>query len=176
MRGHRGASNQNTRLQSLLKEINDEWDTLTRSIHADRALLNSLQPRMEHLRRQLALTPGAAFDTSPALAAHLTILERRVEEVREIIHLKEQERRALERHFDQARLVAAAQGQRKQPQGLRRHYSTGKSVLSRPLVRLLHGFRKSLRPLHLPRPSHLGKRRVSDDSPSSNNLPVNGVR
>ncbi|HEY7124863.1 MAG TPA: hypothetical protein VH540_12985 [Ktedonobacterales bacterium] len=176
MRVRRGAKSQNARLQSLLKEINDEWDALTRSIQADRVVLNSLQPRMEHLRHQLRLTSGAAIDTSPALAAHLNILERKAEEVRKTIQLKEQERRALERHFDQARLVAAAQGQQKRPQGLRRHYSTGKSVLSRPLVRLLRGFRKSLRPLHLLRPSHLGKRRVSDDSPFSNNLPVNGLR
>ena len=170
MRVQRGTSSQNARLQSLLKEINDEWDALTRSIQADRAMLNSLQPRMEHLRRQLALTPGAAIDTSPALIAHINLLERRAGEIQKIIQLKEQERRALERHFDQARLVAAAQGQQKRPQGLRRHYSTGKSVLSRPLVRLLRGFRKSLRP------ANLGKESISDDSPFSNNSPVNGMR
>ncbi len=173
MRGQRGANSQSARLQNLLKQIDAEWDALTQSIQADRAMLNSLQPRLEYLRRQLAFTPGAVIDASPALATRLNILEQRVGEVRKIIQHKEQERRALERHFDQARLVAAAQGQQNRPQGLHRHYSAGKSVLSRPLVRLLRGFRKSLHPRRL---SHLGKGRVSDDSPFSNNLPVNGMR
>jgi hypothetical protein len=170
MRVQRGTSSQNARLQNLLKEIDAEWERLTRSIQADRVLLNTIQPRMEHLRRQLVPTPGAAVNTSPALAAHLRAMERQVGELRQVIQLKEQQRRALERHFDQARLAAAAQRQHDTPQGLRRHYSAGKSALSRPFVRLLRGVRKSLHP------SDVGKERVSDDSPFSNNSPVNGAR
>jgi DNA repair exonuclease SbcCD ATPase subunit len=170
MRVQWGISNQDTRLQRLLKEIDTEWESLTRSIEADRAVLNTIQPRLEHLRRQLALTPGAAIDTSPALAAHLKMMEQQAERLRQIIQLKEQERRALERYFDEARLAVAAQRQRTIPQGLQRHYTNGKSVLSRPFVCLLRGFRKSLH--HPP----LRNENVSRDSPPSNTPPVNGVR
>ncbi len=170
MRAQWGINHQNTRLQSLLKEIDTEWEALTRSIEADRAALNSIQPRMEYLRHQLEPTPGALAETCPALTARLKMMEQQAGRLRQIIQLKEQERRALEKHFDQARLAAAAQRQRSSHNGLRQRCSVGKAIVSRPFVRLLRGFSK-----HLPHPAS-GQESVSWDSPSSNTPPVNGVR
>ena len=63
------------------------------------------QPLLETV---LAPTPGAASEISPVLAAHLKARELLVSELRETIHLKEQQRHAFEQHFEQARFALAA--------------------------------------------------------------------
>ena len=107
-RGTSTLARQTTRLQVLLQDIDAEWEDVTRSIQADQQALQALEAPMKPLQRLLTPTPGAASDISPVLAAHLKARALMVSELRETIHLKEQQRHAYEQHFDLARFALAA--------------------------------------------------------------------
>ena len=134
---------QTTRLQALLQEIDAEWEDVTRSIHADQQALQAMEVPMRQLQRLLTPPPGAASDISPVLAAHLKARALLVRELRETIHLKEQQRHACEQHFEQAR-VALAAIQRQAVQGVPTQDGSKTSSVISALARIRCRFWKLL--------------------------------
>lgn len=92
-------------LQSLLPQLDAEWDILTRSIQDDQQGLSTLLQRQEQL--SLLLSPEREPDTHfmLGLIGYLDTVEQQVRQVSEEIVRKQLLRRALEQRFDEVRLV-----------------------------------------------------------------------
>ena len=142
-RGISTLAHQTTRLQALLQDSDAEWEDVTRSIQADQQELQGIQVSMRQFQRLLTPTPGAASDISPALAAHLKARALLVRELRETIHLKEQQRHACEQRFEQAR-VALAAIQRQAVQGVPTQDGSKTSSVISALARIRCRFWKLL--------------------------------
>jgi hypothetical protein len=133
------------RLQVLLQEQGAEWEKLTRSLHTDQQVLQALEVLGRQLHRLLRLTPGASITPSPALAARLKARDHLVSKLQKSILLKEQQRQALERRIDQARLaVVSTQGH--PAQGFPAWYTSATSWVLGTLARILRSLGRHCTP------------------------------
>jgi chromosome segregation ATPase len=95
--------NQGETLQSVLPQMDAEWETLRRSIQTDQQKLNTLQQRREELARWLSAEQ--ATYSALSLRTHLETLERQMRYIGDEIACKQLLCRALEQRFDEVRLV-----------------------------------------------------------------------
>ena len=115
MRSYGGASalhRQMVALQSLLPEMDTEWETLTSSIQADQQRLTVLEEWRQEFTLLLSAEPESVTPSILALIGQLDMVERQIRQVAEEIARKQLLRQALEQRFDEVRLVLGALRQR----------------------------------------------------------------
>lgn len=93
--------NQGEALQSMLPQMDAEWETLRRSIQTDQRKLNTLQQCREELA--LRLRAEQAIYSALSLGEHLETLERQMRLIGDEIACKQLLCRALEQRFDEVR-------------------------------------------------------------------------
>ena len=107
MRSHQDTTldRQIVALQSLLPQLDAEWETLSRSIQADQQGLTILGQHWEELSMLLRAEPEPLTHSIAAVIGQMDTLERQMRQVGEEIARKQLLRRALEQRFDEVRLV-----------------------------------------------------------------------
>jgi hypothetical protein len=94
-------------LEARMRQMDADWEALTRSIWADKQHLLCLLARLDNFRLLLSLPLEGLRAEAPAMLAQLARLEQQIALLRRRIAAQDARRNTIERQFEQERQVWA---------------------------------------------------------------------